>query len=246
MNKVIAGALTIFLSLLGFVSLSFATIGPASASVPDKVTICHANEGKKGYTSNTVSKHAVVKKTNEGGGHGLHEDDIIPPFDYNFGGSDYGTYPGQNWPATGGEQFIANGCATPEPVDERKQVAPPVATYNPGTCASPNGSVSYTLTDGSVLNYGPKLVGDLEPAWVVDFDPAEGFKYAEGITGTYTFPVVGPGPGDEFWDETKGSCNLPDTGLFGLSDEATYLGGGLLILGVLFVVGSAITQRRTA
>ena len=72
-----------------------------------QVTICHAT-GNGGFNQITVDADSIIKGT----GHGGHERDIIPPFDYVDKGEP-GHYPGQNWPE--GQATWENGCVVPGP-----------------------------------------------------------------------------------------------------------------------------------
>ncbi len=71
------------------------------------MTICHAT-GNGGFNQITVDADSIIKGT----GHGGHERDIIPPFDYVDKGEP-GHYPGQNWPE--GQATWENGCVVPGP-----------------------------------------------------------------------------------------------------------------------------------
>lgn len=72
------------------------------------VQVCHAtNSNSNPYNLNIVDANSIVNNPN---GHAYHEDDIIPPFDY-----DGGSFPGLNWTV----QNIAiweNGCAIPQTI----------------------------------------------------------------------------------------------------------------------------------
>ena len=73
----------------------------------EQVTICHAT-GNGGFVQITVDQNSIIKGT----GHGGHERDIIPPFDYVDKGES-GHYPGQNSPE--GQPTWENGCVVPGP-----------------------------------------------------------------------------------------------------------------------------------
>jgi hypothetical protein len=94
MKKVISGTMTLILTLMGLVALSFASIVPASAvpDLPDKnyTTICHSN-GDGTYKPVFLYKYAIVHNTYLNLGHGEHADDIVPPFS-----GDSGTFE-KNW-----------------------------------------------------------------------------------------------------------------------------------------------------
>lgn len=70
-----------------------------------QVTICHAT-GNDAFVQISVDADSIIKGT----GHGGHERDIIPPFDYVDQGQS-GHYPGQIWPE--GQATWENGCVVP-------------------------------------------------------------------------------------------------------------------------------------
>ncbi len=81
-----------------------------------EVTLCHANNGVKGWVEITVDDDAVVKPN----GHNSHDDDIIPSFTYWAeveGVWKQLTYPGKNldtvYDGKTGAQVLAAGCTTP-------------------------------------------------------------------------------------------------------------------------------------
>lgn len=251
MKKVISGVLTAVLTLMGLVALSFASIVPANASIDlTNVTICHYNEGQGGrYNQIRVSEHSIVKKTDAFLGHGKHEKDIIPPFDYNFGGSDYGNYPGQNWTPEN-EALWKHGNLEMTGCAPFGNPLTPVVPLSPqATCVQQFPPLAETVQPAGVT-YTAEL--DKKKAeYIVTFSKPVDTAYntyffAEGVVNPVKVAILPVSPEDEFWDATKGECHLPDTGLFGLSTEATIAGGGLLALGLLFVVGNAVVKRRTA
>jgi hypothetical protein len=249
MKKVISGTMTLILALMGLVALSFASIVPASASIDlTNVTICHYNEGQGGrYNQIRVSEHSIVKKTDAYLGHGKHEKDIIPPFDYNFGGTDYGNFPGLNWTPE-------NEALWKHATLEEAGCAPfgnsltPVVPLSPqATCVLPVPPLAETVQPAGVT-YTIELDAKKTEYTVTFAKPADTayntYYFAEGVVNPVKVAILPAGPGDPYWDDTKNSCNLPDTGLFGLSTEATIAGGALLALGLLFVIGNAVTRRN--
>jgi len=140
MKKVIAWALTVLLSVLGFIGLSFATIVPASAG-NDKVSICHANESESGNGTGFVYKEVSRDGTANGHAGESHQngDDIIPIFDYIEevdGVNTRLTFPGQNTTKTEAE-FSAADCPSDSPEPETVTATPVPPTYVPATCESP-------------------------------------------------------------------------------------------------------------
>ena len=93
-----------------------------------KVTICHWNEGGKGEQGSFNVIDVSVQSIVNPNGHGTHELDIIPPFDY-----EGGSYPGLNFDPE------AEGCGD---LPTRGPIVPGVQFTNP-TCSADG---SYTLT----------------------------------------------------------------------------------------------------
>lgn len=263
MKKVIAGALTILLSLLGFIGLSFATIAPASAG-NDKVFICHSNEGENG--SKAGWNYIEVNKNGAVSGHaGLdHREgkDIIPIFEYIEkvdGVNTRYTFPGQNTTKTE-EQFSAADCPSDTPDPELVKADPNPPTYVPATCANPAlpyGQLVIPADLGTgVASASEPVFGHnnatLSTTYTLKADTAETvyeWKDVNGETKTFTFNTVHISS-DPLWvvdgETGVGACELSNTGLFGLSEEVTYAGGALLALGLAFVIGNAVTRRRNA
>ncbi len=74
------------------------------------VTICHATASEHNpYTSNTVDANSIINEIN---GHGTHGSDIIPPFNYDLGEEESGSFEGQNW-TTENQEIHENGCVAP-------------------------------------------------------------------------------------------------------------------------------------
>ena len=64
--------------VLAIVAISFAGFGPVLAAPKPDIDICHTGNGIN-FVKNSPSTTA------DAGGHDGHEDDIIPPFDYDGG-----------------------------------------------------------------------------------------------------------------------------------------------------------------
>jgi len=245
MKKVIAWALTVLLSVLGFIGLSFATIVPASAAIPEFISYCQATSSATNpyvYIKNAPLK-ALINDDGTFKQGGINANDIVPAFSWDFGGDSHGEFAGQNWTLGIDSNFIdVSKCSA-----GLNELTPPVPTFEPATCANLTGTVSHNNTDARITVAGPTLTGN---TWTVSYDKITDTRYntytfVEDAVLTYTFDVLEP-VNDPLWDSELKACRMPDTGLFGLSDEATFLGGGLLALGVLFVLGNAATRRRTA
>jgi hypothetical protein len=252
MKKVISGITAAVLTLLGLVALSFASIVPASASIDDtNVTICHYDEGQGGkYGQIRVSEHSIVKKTDAFLGHGKHEKDIIPPFDWNFGGSDYGVYLGQNWTPENEAlwkhgNLEMTGCAP-----FGNELTPNVPLSPKATCVNPFPQLAETAQPAGVT-YTSEL--DKKKAeYTVTFakpadTPYQNYWFAEDVVNPVKVAIIPAGPEDEFWDETKGECHLPDTGASGFSTGALIGAGGFIFAGLIaFSITNLIGRRRNA
>lgn len=80
----------------------------------DKVDICHSGNGKN-YVSNSPNVSAFINlylDEIDKNGHHNHDDDIIPPFDFNTTAGE-GTYPGKNWNVETAALW-ENGCKDPD------------------------------------------------------------------------------------------------------------------------------------
>jgi hypothetical protein len=264
MKKVISGTMTLILTLMGLVALSFASIVPASADMDlVNTNICHYTPGGGGkYEQILVSKHSIVKKTNHFGGHGqdngTHDKDIIPPFPYNFGGEDHGTYsydgvnPGKNWTPEN-EALWGHGTGTlekPGPTGCEpfgNPLTPNVPLSPQATCVQQFPPLAETAQPAGVTYTAEldKKTAEYTVTFAIPADTTyQTYWLTDGFKKPITVPILPAGPSDIYWDDTKGACNLPDTGLFGLSTEATIGGGALLALGLLFVIGNAVTRRN--
>lgn len=228
LKKVISGVLALFLGLLavGFVGT------PANAGKPivDNVTYCQA-QGNGGYhlIENAPVESLTDKKGNMKQG-GINENDIVPPFDWDFGGGNHGSFAGtQGWDISELHNFIDRGCV---PADTRKIAVPPTPIYVPGTCSNPQGTFTNETAEGADQTY-KKVIGDLEPTWVINYTPAEGYKFAEDAVTTFRFPVVGPNASDPLFDTSKGICRMPDTGAGDIKSEHILYAGILIFSGLL-------------
>lgn len=247
MKKLFSGLLAVLMTLASIAILSLVSVAPANASdTSTKITICHANNGTNGFTSNTVSKNSIVKKSGDEGGHGNHDEDIIPPFPYNFGGNDQGIYSGKNWVSNEiGNAFIANNCQP-----KGNTVAPVLANSSIiGTCLKPLGDATMIVVP--VQSFGVTASAPVlaNGAWTVTYTKPVNttyntYQWIAGFNGTQTITITPPGHGDPYWDDTKNACNLPDTGAGGISNSALMYGGIALGLGMLALAVSVATNRR--
>jgi hypothetical protein len=143
------------------------TVGASvfTACQPDdtskKVVICHATASNSNpYTSNNVSVASIINL--DPNGHGAHQSDIIPPFDYVKQGV-AGSYPGKNWTSYG--QWIwNNGCSN--------DVTPAAPSFADAVCTGPGqfGDGSYTIPAATGVKYLVRINGG---------------SWAEKAAGTY-------------------------------------------------------------
>lgn len=214
-----------------------AVVAPIALAAPahagtDKVTICHSTAAGK-WVEQTVAKDGTAN------GHAGHQDsaDIIPAYSWIEDGVRY-YFDGQNLDATG-EHLLANGCELPAAPD--KPAVPNAPTYAPAACpdeSSPNGRVTLPASLGD----GIAAAG--EPVWgegtvTVAYQLADGFVWAEGQTGSFTFNTV-PITQDPLWvtDSRTGEagCELADTGADNLLTVAAWGGVAALLLGAGLIV----------
>lgn len=242
MKKLFASALSLALLLIGTVFFA----SPAQASETGKnITLCQA-QGNGGYHLISPSKRSLIN--GNGSVSGINANDIVPPFTWNFGGNNHGSFPGQNWIPGTSETFFANGC-NPNSNDLTPNL--PAATVQ-ATCMDPIAAgIISTPEQPSGVNVSAPVLGD--NGWTFTFSKTavdtvyETYKWAAGVTETFTVRVLPPLTTDPFWDAEKGECNLPDTGAGGISETALILGGGAIGLGLLaFGILSATGARRRA
>lgn len=246
------------LTILAAIGFSFMSVAPAQAgNVDHKIEICHANEGKKGYTNPTVDYSSIVNLTDgtvDPKGHAVHQDgrDIIPAFSWINDGVRY-YFEGQNLDKAA---LLTNGCVEPATPGVVTPVPP---TYTPATCLDPKATehpygtvtVPTELGEGVKSASEPTLNAD-KTVWNVTYtlkDSNEEFTYAwpANETGVYNLTVV-PLSADKNWvTDSKtgvGSCELPDTG----AQQSVLLyggiGGGIILLGGLVMATNKLVRRR--
>jgi hypothetical protein len=240
MKKIVSVVATTALTFLGLVALSFASIAPANASINEtNVTICHYAEGQGGkFEQKRVSEHSIVKKTDAYLGHGNHEQDIVPPFDWNFGGNEYGHFVGQNWTAEN-ETLWKNQC------NPAGNPLTPVVPLSPqATCVQPTPPLTFPAQPAGVdasaeLKDGAYVVTFTKPADTTH----QTYWFTEGTVNPATVAIIPAGPGDPYWDDAKNSCNLPDTGAGTVKSEHVLIAGALIFAGLLVVT---FARRRKA
>jgi hypothetical protein len=244
LKKITSSILSLLLLLIGTVIFA----SPAQASeIDSKTTLCQAT-GNGSYRLINVAKKSLV--TGNGSNSGINENDIVPPFDFNFGGNDHGTYPGQNWVPGVSETFFANGC---NPNANVLTPNLPAATVQ-ATCMDTTGASFLTTPSqpAGVAISEPKLSNG-ETTWEFTFSKTvadtvyETYSFAKDFSETFIVKILPPLTTDPYWDAKKGACNLPDTGAGGISNTALMFGGGAIGLGLLlFGLLTATGRRRNA
>ncbi|QFG12285.1 Hypothetical Protein OBI_RACECAR_190 [Arthrobacter phage Racecar] len=242
MKKFFASLMSLALLLLA--SVLFAV--PAEASESKQATICHFDAGQGGkYTQNTVSKNSIVKKNGEEGGHGSHDQDIIPPFTWDDGGNDHGSYPGQKWTPEN-QALWANGCNPANNVLTPALARPTVQA----TCLDPIGQSDLLLPaqPANVTAADPVLNGD-KTLWTIVFSKTantlyQTYEWAQGVSESQTIKILPPLTTDPLWDTEAGECRMPDTGAGGISNTALMFGGVAIGLGMVFLGVTSIMKRR--
>lgn len=240
MKKIIS-IIIIIATVMMFIGLAVLAAAPANASETMNQAICHFDNGN-GFVQIVVSKSSIVKKNGDEGGHGKHAEDIVPPFEYNFGGNDNGNYVGSNWTPES-QKVWANDC---KPIGNVLTPVLPAPVL--GTCVNPAGTIVKPEQSTGVEAFYEFKNGN----YVVTFSkPANTvyntYSFPVGFTNPATVKVTAPGHGDQYWDDKKGGCNLPDTGASGISTNALVVAGGLIFLGLLaFSVTSFMGRRKKA
>jgi hypothetical protein len=254
MKKLYALVLSLALLLAGLI---FAA--PAQAGEPDpKVDICHANNGSKGFTQNNVNISSIVNlKTGNPEGHGLDTGDVIPSFSWVNSGVRY-YFDGLNLASKG--YILDTGCKENA---VGVSVKPNVPTYTPPSCVlgdwkkNPYGTVTLpeNLGEGvDKVSFGPSLNTD-DPKhgiWSVQYalkDNDDDFIYswADGENGKFTIEATNISS-DPLWVvDSKtgiGGCETAATGASPALTTGLYVGGGILLIGLLFFFSTKYNRRK--
>ncbi len=170
---------------------------------------------------------------------GINANDKVPPFKWDFGGNDHGSFPGQNWNESIDRNFLIINDCKPSTVP----LGTPAVTFAPATCAAINGAVTVGTVDPRVSVVGPTLTGKM---WAVSFEKSADTTYtkyvwADGATLSHTFEVLDPTT-DPLWDTDKGICRMPDTGAGNIKSENILYAGMLIFAGLAL---TALVRRRT-
>lgn len=240
MKKFIASFILLGLFLVSFVTLA----SPAQASIPKSISYCQATGSESNpyvHIPNAPLTALIDKDGNFKQG-GINAGDKVPPFSWDFGGDDTGSFPGQNWDATLDPNFVDVRKCDPSTIP----LPVPTVDFTDATCILNTGSATVTNTDARVTVSGPELVGKV---WNATFTlpvntTYETYTWADGKTGNKTFSQTLTDPTtDDLWDTRTNSCRTPDTG-GGISNFALMVGGGALGLGMMFLGATNFIGRR--
>lgn len=174
-----------------------------------KITLCHANQGVKNWTSNNVSISSVIKKN----GHDSHSGDIIPAFAYESNGATV-QYPGKNlttdYSGFSGQAVLTNGCSIPSPT-----VVTPAVTFT-DNCGISSDTYSTTPVTGVAYSVSDKLVNGARVVSITATTTSAAYVFAKGATTTWTHTFTNvPCP-----VEVKAIPAVTFTDLCGLTDDA--------------------------
>lgn len=228
----------VVLTVMAFIGLSFVTVLPAQASETSKQAICSATASETNpFVQHTVAKEAIVKGGQ--GNSGVNAGDIIPPFDYNFGGKDYGTYAGQNW-TDENKALWANGC------NPTNVVLTPVIPAAPiQTCANPNPTLTIPAQPAGInVTSAADDKGNYSVAYELPANTVyKNFSFVKDFVNPVLIATIDNRPLDALWDATKNACNMPDTGAGSIKSEHILYGGILIFAGLVFYT---LAARRKA
>lgn len=237
LKKLYSGVLALFLSLL---AVGFYT-APANASETKNVTYCQA-QGNGSYHVLTAAESSLIDKDGKLKQGGINENDIIPPFDYNFGGNDAGKFLGTaNWADADNQKLWRNNCFA-----VNHTLTPELPTAPQAMCVGGDtGLVIPTPTNGLTVS-SAYTNGTYEVIYGLPTDTvADKYTFAPGFANPVTITPIPAGPGDPYWDDTKGACNLPDTGA---GDSIQWwmvpAGAGMILLAALLLVAKPFIGRR--
>lgn len=148
----------------------------------EKITICHATgSATNPYNQLSVDVDSIVKEN----GHGSHERDIIPPFEYVENGETK-NFPGLNWPDQ--VDTWLNGCVPPSPAPQPVQpfvkcVDVSGATFTAVFGYSNPNTTAVAVPVGAANSFSPDPVDRGQPS---TFNPGdvESAVTATGTTGS--------------------------------------------------------------
>ena len=242
MKKLSASILS--LALLFFGAIFFAS--PAQAGIPDAISYCQATGNGTYHVIKNAPLASLITKDGEFKQGGINQNDKVPPFAYDFGGSNSGNKEGLNWVENTDRIFLMNDC---QPVTNT--LNPPTMDVVNYTCTT-SGEAVLNGVDRRVATTGPTLDNETKTftatASLPDNTTYITYTWADGTIADKTLTTVMPNPtADDLWDEATGGCRTPDTGAGGISNFALMVGGGAMGAGLLlFGILSATGRRRNA
>lgn len=237
----------IILALLFLVGFLYTAPKANASDLDKKAPVCQAT-GNGSHHLISVNKKSLIN--GNGSISGINANDVVPPFDYNFGGSQYGHFAGHNWPSNEIGRLFMAGCAGKSneltPVLTKPTVQATCINVQGEAPAVPTQTDSRITVGEPVFENGVWTLQFNKPSDVTHNTPItfESFVWASPFTGVQTVTVLPAGPGDEFWDIKTNSCRTPDTGAGGISNFALMVGGGALGLGMTFLGLTNFIGRR--
>lgn len=215
---------------------------PAQAGVSTNITYCQADNGIKGFNQITADPKSIITKDGKLKQSGVNADDIIPPFDYNFGGNDYGTFEGWNWTTTENQTLWKNQCKPSHSV-----LTPVIPLDLQATCVNSTPALTIPEQPAGVTVSSVFVDGQYEVLFGLIPNTAHNtYGFPEGFVNPVIVNIIPAGPGDQYWDVEKGACNLPDTGAGGISSSALMFGGIALGLGLVATAFAPMIRKRNA
>lgn len=222
-------------------AIGFLAAPSADASESKNVTYCQATASETNpYVVVTAAENSVIDKDGVLKQGGVNEGDIIPPFDYNFGGSSSGTFAGQNWTKEN-QTLWQNGC---KPTGN---VLTPILPEAPvQTCANPNPTFTVpTQPEGVNVTSAADDRGNYTVFYALPQNTKHSsYVFPEGFVNPVTVTTVDNRPNDPMWDESKQACNLPDTGAGEVNSLHVLYAGVLIFAGL--VLKTFVGRRRIA
>jgi hypothetical protein len=237
LKKIYTGALAL---LIGLLSIGFFAPAASASEVTSKVTYCQATASTTNpFNKITAAKDSVLHKDGTLKQGGINANDIVPPFEYNFGGNDYGSFAGQNW-TTQNQTLWRNDC------NPASTVLTPVLPVAPiQTCANPNPTfVVPAQPEGINVTSAADDKGNYTVSYELPANTVYNtYSFVTGFVNNVLISTIDNRPLDDMWDAAKGACNMPDTGAGKIKSEHILIGGGLIFTGLVL---TALTRRRKA
>jgi hypothetical protein len=256
MKKIVSGILSLVLTVMGFVALSMVSVAPASANT-GSIGYCQATASDRNpYNFITASIDSLLDNEGNLKQGGINANDVVPKFSYITKANVRKYFEGQN---TTKSTLTAADCpGGPELVIAK----PEKPSYVPPTCSTyltyPYGQVTFPADLGTgVASHSEAVLSDtkkvLSTYYTLKADTMTEFYQWDDVMGetkTYAFntQTIADVNDPLYIVDSKtgiGTCELSNTGFMGLDTKVTIV-GGLIGLGILFLIGNAVVRRRNA